>query len=97
MEKLEIKTKVLSENQRIAEGLREQFRANGVLVLNFISSPAPEKLSFSSVPSVRFLQRRALQYSPAIFKPTTMPSALHAQAFRCVKSLPVEPATSTAA
>ena len=43
MEKLEIKTKVLSENQRIAEELREKFRANGVLVLNFISSPGSGK------------------------------------------------------
>ena len=43
MEKVEMKTKVLNENQRIAEELRGRFRAQGVLVLNFISSPGSGK------------------------------------------------------
>lgn len=43
MEKVEMKTKVLNENQRIAEELRERFRNHGVLVLNFISSPGSGK------------------------------------------------------
>jgi hydrogenase nickel incorporation protein HypB len=43
MEKVEIKTKVLNENQRLAEELRERFRSHGVLVLNFISSPGSGK------------------------------------------------------
>lgn len=43
MERLELKSKVLNENQRIAESLRQRYRENGVLCLNFISSPGSGK------------------------------------------------------
>ena len=42
-ERLSLKSKVLNENQRIAETLRERFRENGVLCLNLISSPGSGK------------------------------------------------------
>ncbi len=42
-ERLSLKSKVLNENQRIAETLRERFRDNGVLCLNLISSPGSGK------------------------------------------------------
>jgi len=42
-ERLSLKSKVLNENQRIAESLRERFRDNGVLCLNLISSPGSGK------------------------------------------------------
>jgi len=42
-ERLSLKSKVLNENQRIAESLRERFRENGVLCLNLISSPGSGK------------------------------------------------------
>lgn len=40
-----IKTKVLNENQRIADELRLKFEGNGVYCLNFISSPGSGKTS----------------------------------------------------
>ncbi len=43
MERLPLKSKVLNENQRIAEELRERFRASGTLCLNLISSPGSGK------------------------------------------------------
>jgi hydrogenase nickel incorporation protein HypB len=43
MERLELKSKVLNENQRIAESLRRRYRENGVLCLNFISAPGSGK------------------------------------------------------
>jgi hydrogenase nickel incorporation protein HypB len=43
MERLPLKSKVLNENQRIAEGLRRRFDENGVLCLNLISSPGSGK------------------------------------------------------
>lgn len=43
MERLPLKSKVLNENQRIAESLRARFRENGVLCLNLISSPGSGK------------------------------------------------------
>src|SRR5450631_22900 len=43
MERLSLKSKVLNENQRIAESLRARFRENGVLCLNLISSPGSGK------------------------------------------------------
>jgi hydrogenase nickel incorporation protein HypB len=43
MERLSLKSKVLNENQRIAETLRTRFRENGVLCLNLISSPGSGK------------------------------------------------------
>lgn len=45
MERIAMETKVLSENDRIAQSLRERFRANGILVLNCISSPGSGKTS----------------------------------------------------
>jgi hydrogenase nickel incorporation protein HypB len=42
-ERLSLKAKVLNENQRIAESLRERFSENGVLCLNLISSPGSGK------------------------------------------------------
>jgi hydrogenase nickel incorporation protein HypB len=42
-ERLSLKSKVLNENHRIAESLRERFRDNGVLCLNLISSPGSGK------------------------------------------------------
>jgi len=45
MSRLPLEKKVLSENDRIAAGLRERFLAHGVLCLNFISSPGAGKTS----------------------------------------------------
>jgi hydrogenase nickel incorporation protein HypB len=43
MERLPLKSKVLNENQRIAEELRERYRKSGTLCLNLISSPGSGK------------------------------------------------------
>jgi hydrogenase nickel incorporation protein HypB len=43
MERVPLERKVLSENDRIAGGLRDQFKKRGTLVLNFISSPGSGK------------------------------------------------------
>src|SRR5271166_5046551 len=43
MERLPMKSKVLNENQIIAESLRERYRKHGVLCLNLISSPGSGK------------------------------------------------------
>jgi len=43
MNRVPLERKVLSENDRIAGGLRERFRAYGVLCLNLISSPGSGK------------------------------------------------------
>ena len=43
MERLPLRSKVLSENQRVAESLRERFHQHGVLCLNLISSPGSGK------------------------------------------------------
>ncbi|MGE5644865.1 MAG: hydrogenase nickel incorporation protein HypB [Acidobacteriota bacterium] len=43
MERVPLERKVLSENDRIAAGLREEFRKRGILALNFISSPGSGK------------------------------------------------------
>jgi len=43
MERLPLKSKVLNENQIIAERLRESYRAHGILCLNLISSPGSGK------------------------------------------------------
>jgi hydrogenase nickel incorporation protein HypB len=40
-----LKTKVLSENQRVADGLRQRFEEHGIYCLNFISSPGSGKTS----------------------------------------------------
>ena len=45
MNRISLERKVLSENDRIAAGLREQFLRNGILCLNFISSPGSGKTS----------------------------------------------------
>ncbi len=43
MERLPLKSKVLNENQLIAESLRERFREHGILCLNLISAPGSGK------------------------------------------------------
>ena len=43
MERLPLKSKVLNENQIIAESLRQRFREHGVLCLNLIRSPGSGK------------------------------------------------------
>jgi len=43
MERVPLERKVLSENDRIAAGLRERFAERGILALNFISSPGSGK------------------------------------------------------
>jgi len=45
MERVPLERKVLSENDRLAAGLRERFREHGVLCLNIISSPGSGKTS----------------------------------------------------
>lgn len=45
MERIALEKKVLSENDRIAQSLRERFEQHGVLVLNCISSPGSGKTS----------------------------------------------------
>lgn len=45
MERVPLEKKVLSENDRIAAGLRGQFREHGILCLNLISSPGSGKTS----------------------------------------------------
>ena len=46
MERVALEKKVLSENDRVAAQLRERFREQGTLVLNFISSPGSGKTLF---------------------------------------------------
>ena len=43
MERLPLKSKVLNENQIVAESLRERFREHGILCLNLISGPGSGK------------------------------------------------------
>jgi len=43
MNRVEIEKKVLSENQLLAEQLRERFRVHGVCCINLISSPGSGK------------------------------------------------------
>ncbi len=45
MNRVPLERKVLSENDRIAAGLRERFRAHGVLCVNLISAPGSGKTS----------------------------------------------------
>ncbi|HMK31521.1 MAG TPA: hydrogenase nickel incorporation protein HypB [Terriglobales bacterium] len=45
MMRLPVEKKVLSENQVLADQLRESFRQNGILCLNFISAPGSGKTS----------------------------------------------------
>ena len=45
MTRIEVKEKVLNENQRLAADLRERFAEAGVFVLNLISSPGSGKTS----------------------------------------------------
>src|SRR5271157_4550706 len=42
---LPLKTKALSENQRVADDLRQRFEEHGIYCLNFISSPGSGKTS----------------------------------------------------
>ncbi len=46
MERVAVEKKVLSENDRVAAGLRCRFAEQGTLVLNFISSPGSGKTLF---------------------------------------------------
>ncbi len=43
MSQIQVEKKVLNENQRIAEELRQKFREHGILCLNIISSPGSGK------------------------------------------------------
>jgi len=43
MERVNLKSKVLNENQIIAESLRERYREHGILCLNLISAPGSGK------------------------------------------------------
>jgi hydrogenase nickel incorporation protein HypB len=45
MQRVELGQKVLSENARIASGLRERFQEHGILCVNLISSPGSGKTS----------------------------------------------------
>lgn len=45
MNQIQLETKVLKENDRIAAGLRDKFRAHGTLCLNLTSSPGSGKTS----------------------------------------------------
>ncbi len=45
MERVSLEKKVLSENERIAAGLRARFREHGILCFNLISSPGSGKTS----------------------------------------------------
>ena len=57
MERLPLKSKVLSENQIVAESLRERFRSHGVLCLNLISGPGSGKTAL--------LERTLASFDPA--------------------------------
>ena len=57
MERLPLKSKVLSENQIVAESLRERFRSHGVLCLNLISGPGSGKTTL--------LERTLASFDPA--------------------------------
>jgi hydrogenase nickel incorporation protein HypB len=46
MERVNVEKKVLNENDRIAQELRERFREQGTAVFNFISSPGAGKTLF---------------------------------------------------
>jgi len=58
MERLPLKSKVLNENQRIAEELRERFRNSGTLCLNLISSPGSGKTAL--------LERTLASFDPGV-------------------------------
>jgi hydrogenase nickel incorporation protein HypB len=45
MDRIRLEKKVLSENDRLAAGLRDRFREHGILCLNLISSPGAGKTS----------------------------------------------------
>lgn len=57
MERVPLERKVLSENARIAEGLRAEFAKHNVLCLNFISSPGSGKTTL--------LERTLESFAPA--------------------------------
>jgi len=58
MERLPLKSKVLNENQRIADELRERFRNSGTLCLNLISSPGSGKTAL--------LERTLASFGPEV-------------------------------
>lgn len=43
---LEVRTKILKKNDELARQMREQFQRQGVLVVNFVSSPGTGKTAF---------------------------------------------------
>ncbi len=43
MSRVEVEKKVLNENQILAEQLRERYRQQGILCVNFISAPGSGK------------------------------------------------------
>ncbi|MBZ5606445.1 MAG: hydrogenase nickel incorporation protein HypB [Acidobacteriia bacterium] len=53
-EKIAVEKKVLSENDRVAAGLRERLRKNGVYCINIISSPGAGKTSLLERTLARF-------------------------------------------
>ena len=53
-EKIAVEKKVLSENDRVAAGLRQRFRENGVYCINIISSPGAGKTSLLERTLARF-------------------------------------------
>ncbi len=57
MERVPLERKVLSENDRIAGALREEFQRRGILALNFISSPGAGKTAL--------LERTLAGFDPA--------------------------------
>jgi len=56
MDRIPVEKKVLSENDRLAAGLRERFREHGILCLNLISSPGAGKTSLLERTLERFPQ-----------------------------------------
>ena len=54
MKQVAVETKVLSENQRVANDLRERFRRDRALVLNLISAPGSGKTSLLECTLERF-------------------------------------------
>jgi len=53
-EKIAVEKKVLNENDRVAAGLRERFRKNGVYCINIISSPGAGKTALLERTLARF-------------------------------------------
>jgi hydrogenase nickel incorporation protein HypB len=54
LDKVAVEKKVLNENDRIAAGLRQRFRKNGIYCINIISSPGAGKTSLLERTLARF-------------------------------------------